>query len=87
LAVEDDPMVRNYVIAQLHGYTTIAAENAAVALAVVRHGASFDLPIAPRLSTGHGGQCAITLAGSERSIDPVIRPKGVTALTPPPVAV
>jgi hypothetical protein len=26
LVVEDDPMVRNYVIAQLHGYTTIAAE-------------------------------------------------------------
>jgi CheY-like chemotaxis protein len=45
LVVEDDPMVRNDVIAQLRGfgYTTIAAENAAEALAVVHHGASFDL--------------------------------------------
>ena len=37
MAVEDDPMVRNDVIAQLggFGYPTIAAENAAEALAVV----------------------------------------------------
>jgi CheY-like chemotaxis protein len=45
LVVEDDPRVRNYVIAQLRGfgYTTIAAENAAEALAVVHHGTSSDL--------------------------------------------
>jgi PAS domain S-box-containing protein len=45
LVVEDDALVRNYVIAQLHalGYVTLAASNAAEALAVVEAGTNFDL--------------------------------------------
>jgi PAS domain S-box-containing protein len=45
LVVEDDALVRNYVIAQLHalGYVTLAAGNAAEALAIVEAGAEFDL--------------------------------------------
>jgi PAS domain S-box-containing protein len=45
LVVEDDTLVRNYVIAQLHalGYVTLAAGNAAEAVAIVDAGAEFDL--------------------------------------------
>jgi CheY-like chemotaxis protein len=45
LVVEDDTLVRNYVIAQLQGlgYTTLSAGNAAEALALVDAGAHFDL--------------------------------------------
>jgi PAS domain S-box-containing protein len=45
LVVEDDGLVRNYVIAQLHalGYLTLAAGNAAEALAIVEAGTAFDL--------------------------------------------
>jgi len=43
--VEDDALVRNFVVAQLAslGYTTLAAPNAAAALAIVDTGAKFDL--------------------------------------------
>jgi CheY-like chemotaxis protein len=45
LVVEDDPLVRNYVVAQLTslGYETIAAGNANEALRVIDDGARFDL--------------------------------------------
>jgi CheY-like chemotaxis protein len=45
LVVEDDALVRSYVTAQLQtlGYLTIAAANAAEALAIVDRGAAFDL--------------------------------------------
>jgi CheY-like chemotaxis protein len=45
LVVEDDSMVRNFVIAQLHalGYKTIAAADSRAALAHVANGAPFDL--------------------------------------------
>jgi PAS domain S-box-containing protein len=45
LVVEDDKLVRDYVITQLHtlGYVTLAAANAAEALAIVNTGAEFDL--------------------------------------------
>ncbi len=45
LVVEDDPLVRTYVIAQLQGlgYTTLSASNAAEALALVESGAKFEL--------------------------------------------
>jgi CheY-like chemotaxis protein len=45
LVVEDDELVRNYVIAQLNslGYATLAAASAAEALALVEGGARFDL--------------------------------------------
>jgi PAS domain S-box-containing protein len=45
LVVEDDRLVRGYVLAQLHslGYRTLEASNAAEALAVVEAGNAFDL--------------------------------------------
>jgi PAS domain S-box-containing protein len=45
LVVEDDGLVRDYVITQLHalGYMTLAAANAAEALAIVEAGTAFDL--------------------------------------------
>ena len=43
--VEDDTLVRNYVLTQLHslGYVTLDAANAAEALAIVNAGHPFDL--------------------------------------------
>jgi PAS domain S-box-containing protein len=45
LVVEDDKLVRDYVLTQLHslGYVTLDAENAAEALALVEAGRQFDL--------------------------------------------
>ncbi|QDP22798.1 PAS domain S-box protein [Bradyrhizobium cosmicum] len=45
LVVEDDRLVREYVLAQLHslGYVTLQAANAAEALAIVASGEPFDL--------------------------------------------
>ncbi|WP_228748148.1 PAS domain S-box protein [Bradyrhizobium sp. BR 10289] len=45
LVVEDDRLVRDYVLAQLHslGYVTLQAANAAEALAIVASGRPFDL--------------------------------------------
>ena len=45
LAVEDDDLVRNYVLAQLEslGYATLSARNSAEALSLVDQGAEFDL--------------------------------------------
>jgi PAS domain S-box-containing protein len=45
LVVEDDRLVRDYVLAQLHslGYVTLQAANAAEALAIVTSGTPFDL--------------------------------------------
>jgi PAS domain S-box-containing protein len=45
LVVEDDRLVRDYVLAQLHslGYVTLQAANAAEALAIVAAGTPFDL--------------------------------------------
>ncbi len=45
LVVEDDELVRNYVVTQIRslGYTTLEAGNAAEALAVIGNGAAIDL--------------------------------------------
>ena len=45
LVVEDDRLVRDYVLTQLHslGYVTLQAANAAEALDIVAAGKSFDL--------------------------------------------
>jgi CheY-like chemotaxis protein len=45
LVVEDDKLVRDYVLTQLHslGYVTLDAGNAAEALALVEAGHAFDL--------------------------------------------
>jgi PAS domain S-box-containing protein len=73
LVVEDDPMVRNYVIAQLRGfgYTTIAAENAAEALAVVYHGANFDLLFTDIIMPG--GSDGSELAKEVRRLRPSVK--------------
>jgi PAS domain S-box-containing protein len=73
LVVEDDPMVRNYVIAQLRGfgYTTIAAENAAEALNVVRHGVSFDLLFTDIIMPG--GSDGSELAKEVRRLRPSVK--------------
>jgi CheY-like chemotaxis protein len=45
LVVEDDALVRKYVVTQIHslGYTTLEAGNAAEALQVIGNGAAIDL--------------------------------------------
>jgi PAS domain S-box-containing protein len=45
LVVEDDDLVRDYVLAQLRslGYATLSARNAAAALDLIERGAAFDL--------------------------------------------
>jgi CheY-like chemotaxis protein len=45
LVVEDDSLVRGYVVAQLHslGYNVLSADNAAEALAIVKSGSHFAL--------------------------------------------
>ncbi len=45
LVVEDDPLVKNYVLAQLHslGYATLDAATTSEALAIVEQGRKFDL--------------------------------------------
>jgi CheY-like chemotaxis protein len=45
LVVEDDPLVRNFVVAQLHGlgYRTIAAADSRAAMTLVENGEPFDL--------------------------------------------
>jgi CheY-like chemotaxis protein len=54
LAVEDDPLVRSYVIAQLQslGYRTLTAANAAEALVVIDNGIAFDLLFTDVIMTG-----------------------------------
>ena len=54
LVVEDDDLVRNYVLVQLDslGYSTLFASNAAEALAIVESGARFDLLFTDVILTG-----------------------------------
>ena len=66
LVVEDDTLVRTYVIAQLHslGYTTLQAANAAEALAIADGGAAFDLLFTDMIMPGkmNGRQLADEMA-------------------------
>ncbi|ABD86117.1 PAS domain S-box protein [Rhodopseudomonas palustris] len=72
LIVEDDAMVRNYVTAQLKGlgYTTLAAPNAAAALALSAEGASFDLLFTDIVMPGkmNGVQLAAEMAKQHPSL-------------------
>jgi PAS domain S-box-containing protein len=58
LVVEDDALVRNYVLAQLHslGYVTLDAANATEALALVDTGHSFDLLFTDVIMPGMNGR-------------------------------
>jgi PAS domain S-box-containing protein len=66
LVVEDDPLVRSFVISQLHGlgYKIISAANAAEAIDVVDSGAAFDLLFTDVIMPGsmHGRQLAEDVA-------------------------
>jgi CheY-like chemotaxis protein len=65
LVVEDDQLVRSYVLTQLHslGYVTLDAANAADALTLIRKGAAFDLLFTDVIMPGamNGRQLADTL--------------------------
>jgi PAS domain S-box-containing protein len=58
LVVEDDKLVRDYVLTQLHslGYVTLDAANAAEALAIVRDGRAFDLLFTDVIMPGLNGR-------------------------------
>jgi PAS domain S-box-containing protein len=58
LVVEDDTLVRNYVLTQLHslGYVTLDAGNAAEALAIAHAGHAFDLLFTDVIMPGLNGR-------------------------------
>ncbi|MBR0695550.1 PAS domain S-box protein [Bradyrhizobium lablabi] len=58
LVVEDDKLVRDYVLTQLHGlgYVTLQAANAGEALAIVRTGQPFDLLFTDVIMPGLNGR-------------------------------
>lgn len=58
LVVEDDKLVRDYVLTQLHslGYVTLDAANAAEAMAVVNAGREFDLLFTDVIMPGLNGR-------------------------------
>jgi CheY-like chemotaxis protein len=58
LVVEDDRLVRNYVLTQLHslGYVTLDAANAAEALAIANAGHPFDLLFTDVIMPGLNGR-------------------------------
>ena len=58
LVVEDDKLVRDYVLAQLHslGYVTLDAANATEALAIVHTGHAFDLLFTDVIMPGMNGR-------------------------------
>jgi PAS domain S-box-containing protein len=58
LVVEDDKLVRDYVLTQLHslGYATLDAANASEALAMVKSGAAFDLLFTDVIMPGLNGR-------------------------------
>ncbi|WP_315755642.1 MULTISPECIES: CHASE3 domain-containing protein [unclassified Bradyrhizobium] len=72
LVVEDDPLVRNFVLAQLQGlgYTTLVAVQAADALAIVDQGRAFDLLFTDIIMPGgvNGRQLADTILATRPSL-------------------
>jgi CheY-like chemotaxis protein len=72
LVVEDDPLVRAYVGAQLQGlgYKTLSAANGAEALAIVDSGAAFDLLFTDVIMPGrlNGRQLAAEIASRYPSL-------------------
>jgi PAS domain S-box-containing protein len=72
LVVEDDELVRNYVLTQLHslGYVTLDAANAIEALILARNGHSFDLLFTDVIMPGMNGR---QLADEMAKIRPGLR--------------
>ncbi len=72
LVVEDDKLVRDYVLTQLHslGYVTLDAANAAEALAIVAAGNEFDLLFTDVIMPGsmNGRQLATELQKSKPAL-------------------
>jgi PAS domain S-box-containing protein len=72
LVVEDDPLLRSYVITQLTslGYKTLTAANAAEALAIADTGAAFDLLFTDITMPGrmNGRQLAVEMARRRASL-------------------
>jgi PAS domain S-box-containing protein len=73
LVVEDDPLVHDFVLAQLHslGYSTIAVTTGAAALAVVTSGRAFDLLFTDVIMPG--GMTGKELADEVRRLRPGMR--------------
>jgi PAS domain S-box-containing protein len=81
LVVEDDRLVRGYVLAQLHslGYATIEAANAAEALALVDAGKAFDLLFTDIIMPGNmNGRQLATAVQRARPGKPVLFTSGYT---------
>ena len=81
LVVEDDRLVRGYVLAQLHslGYATIEAANAAEALAIVDAGETFDLLFTDIIMPGNmNGRQLATAVQRTRPGLPVLFTSGYT---------
>jgi CheY-like chemotaxis protein len=69
LVVEDDALVRNFIVAQLHslGYQTMPAVNGSDALTQIEHGATFDLLLTDVIMPGgiNGRQLADIVAAHQ----------------------
>src|SRR4029079_9860614 len=72
LVVEDDKLVRHYVLTQLHslGYVTLDAANATEALAVVASGHTFDLLFTDVIMPGLNGR---QLANEMQKVKPGLK--------------
>jgi signal transduction histidine kinase/CheY-like chemotaxis protein len=72
LVVEDDALVREYVLTQIHslGYSTLAASNAAEALAIIESGERIDLLFTDVIMPGMNGR---QLADETRKRRPEIK--------------
>jgi PAS domain S-box-containing protein len=73
LVVEDDPLVRNFVVTQLKGlgYKTIAASDARAAMAIVERGEPFDLLFTDMIMPG--GMSGRALAEAVAKLRPNIK--------------
>lgn len=72
LVVEDDRLVRNYVLTQLHslGYVTLDAANATEAMAIVKAGHAFDLLFTDVIMPGLNGR---QLADEIQKVRPALK--------------
>jgi PAS domain S-box-containing protein len=78
LVVEDDELVRNYVVAQLEslGYSTLSARSGAEALALAEEGANFDLLFTDVIMPGMNGRQLADELAKRRSLVKVLYTSG-----------